>query len=61
MSNRDGGGSASGRIAREIERERHERALHDEARAHLDAQDEFRTKDARERMDITTLKRPPGR
>jgi len=35
--------------------------LHDEARAHLDTQDEFRTKDARERMDITTLKRPPGR
>lgn len=61
MSNRDGGEPTSGRIGREIERERRERALHDEARAHLDAQDEFRTKDARERMDITTLKRPPGR
>lgn len=61
MSNRDGGDVASSRIARELARERHERALHDEARAHLDAQDEFRTKDARERMDITSVKRPSRR
>lgn len=61
MANRDGVEGSSGRIAREVERERHERALHDEARAHLAAEDEFRIKDARERSDITALRRPPGR
>ncbi len=61
MSNRDGRETAASRIARELERERRERLLHDEARAHIDAQDEFRTKDARERIDVKTLKRPPGR
>jgi hypothetical protein len=60
MSNRDGG-SASSRIARELERERRERELQDEARARLDTQDEFRTKDARERIDTCSLKRPAGR
>lgn len=59
MSNRDGA-SASSRIARELERERRERELLDEARARLDAQDEFRTKDARERMDTCSLKRQRG-
>jgi len=61
MPNREGGETASGRIARELERERRERLLNDEARAHIDAQDEFRTKDARERIDVNTLKRSPGR
>jgi hypothetical protein len=61
MSNRDVDDVASSRIARELARERHERALHDEARAHLDAQDELRSKDARERMDTTLLKRPSRR
>ncbi|SFB88568.1 hypothetical protein [Massilia yuzhufengensis] len=50
-----------GRVAREVERERHERALHDEARAGLATSEEFRTKDARERADTGNLKRHPGR
>lgn len=40
-----------GRIAREVARERHERALHDEVRAGLAPLDDLRTKDARERAD----------
>jgi len=59
MSNREGA-SASSRIARELERERRERELLDDTRARLDAQDEFRTKDARERIDTCSLKRPRG-
>lgn len=50
-----------GRIERELARERHERELHDEARCGLAAQEEFRTKDARERADTGNLKRRPGR
>lgn len=49
------------RIAREIERERHERSLHDEARAGLAPADDLRTKDARERPDTSNLKRHGGR
>jgi hypothetical protein len=49
------------RVARELARERHERMLHDEARAGLSSADEFRSKDARESMDSTNLKRPRGR
>ena len=61
MANRDGEASAR-RVEREIARERHERALQDEARCGLAAlQEEFRLKDARERADACTLKRPPLR
>ena len=49
------------RIAREVARERHERALHDEARAGLAGSDDFRIKDARESMNGTHAKRTPGR
>jgi hypothetical protein len=49
------------RIERELERERQERMLHDEARAHLTPVHEFRCKDARENMDSTNLKRPSWR
>jgi hypothetical protein len=49
------------RIEREIERERHERVLHDEQRAGLAADEEFRNKDAREQRGAVSLKRPPGR
>ena len=49
------------RIAREIERERHERSLHDEARAGLLPADDLRTKDARERPDTSYLKRHGGK
>jgi hypothetical protein len=49
------------RLQREVERERHERALHDEQRAGIGADDEFRLKDAREHMGSVNLKRPVGR
>lgn len=61
MATRERGESAQGRIAREIERERHERSLHDEARAGLAPPEDFRTKDARERPDTSNLKRHRGK
>lgn len=61
MAHRIGEGQA-GRLEREIARERHERALHDEARSGLGSlEEEFRLKDARERADAGTLKRHSGR
>lgn len=45
------------RVAREVERERNERHLNDEARAGLAVDDEFRLKDARESMNSTNLRR----
>jgi len=45
------------RVEREIERELHERSLHDEARAGLALDDEFRLKDARESMNSSSLRR----
>ncbi|WP_313174874.1 hypothetical protein [Massilia sp.] len=45
------------RIDREVERERNERQLNDEARAGLAVDEEFRTKDARESMNSTNLRR----
>jgi hypothetical protein len=49
------------RLDREIERERHERELHDEQRAGLALDEEFRNKDAREQRGAVSLKRPLGR
>jgi hypothetical protein len=49
------------RLEREVERERHERELHDEQRAGLATDEEFRNKDAREQRGSVSLKRPPGR
>jgi hypothetical protein len=49
------------RLEREIERERHERMLHDEQRAGLAGDEEFRNKDAREQRGAVSLKRPSGR
>lgn len=49
------------RLAREIERERHERVLHDEQRAGLAVDEEFRLKDARENPEGSSVKRPSGR
>ncbi|WP_200934171.1 hypothetical protein [Massilia sp. Leaf139] len=46
------------RVDREVERERRERILHDEARAGLGADDEFRLKDARESSNSSNLRRP---
>ena len=45
------------RLDREVARERHERQLHDEARAHLEGDLEFRLKDARESTNSTHLRR----
>jgi hypothetical protein len=45
------------RLEREVERERHERLLHDEARAGLAVDDEFRLKDARENMGAVKTRR----
>ena len=45
------------RIDREVERERHERTLNDDARAGLALDDEFRMKDARESMNSSNLRR----
>jgi hypothetical protein len=53
--------SMNARIEREVERERHERQLHDELRAGLLADEEFRNKDAREQAGAVSLRRPPGR
>lgn len=53
--------SPSARLEREVERERHERMLHDERRAGLAVDDEFRNKDAREQAGAVSLKRPPVR
>jgi hypothetical protein len=52
---------SNGRVTREIERERHERALHDEQRAGLAVDEEFRLKDARENFGSANLRRPSGR
>lgn len=49
------------RVGRELERERHERLLNDEERTGRAASEEFRTKDARESMNSTNLKRSLGR
>lgn len=48
------------RLAREIERERQERVLHDEQRVGL-VDEEFRRKDARENPESACLRRPTGR
>lgn len=52
---------SSTRLTREVERERHERALHDEQRAGLAADAEFRLKDARENAGSVNLRRAAGR
>jgi hypothetical protein len=49
--------SLSGRVSREVERERHEKTMIDEARAGLAPGDELRNKDARENASASTLKR----
>jgi hypothetical protein len=53
--------SLNERVKREVERERHERVLHDEQRAGLAVDDEFRLKDARENMGSVKIRRPGGR
>ena len=53
--------SLNERVQREVERERHERLLHDEQRAGLAVDDEFRLKDAREIMGSVKIRRARGR
>lgn len=50
----------AGRVAREVARERRERAMHDELRSGLAPLDD-RIKDARQRFDTCNLKRHHGR
>ena len=45
------------RVDREVERERHERTLNDDARAGLAVDEEFRLKDARESTNSSNLRR----
>ena len=45
------------RVDREVERERHERTLNDDARSGVAPDDEFRMKDARESMNSSNLRR----
>ena len=49
------------RLEREVQRERHERLLHDEERAGLAVDDEYRLKDARENMGSVKVRRARGR
>ena len=49
------------RLEREVQRERHERVLHDEERAGLAVDDEFRLKDVRENMGAVKIRRARGR
>jgi hypothetical protein len=53
--------SLHNRIEREVERERHERQLHDERRAGIAADEEFRNKDVREQAGAVDLKRSKAR
>ena len=53
--------SLNQRREREVERERHERQLHDEQRAGFGADDEFRLKDAREHWGAALIRRWRGR
>ena len=53
--------SLNERLEREVERERRERLLHDEQRSGLTLDDEFRLKDARERMGSVNIRRSGGR
>jgi hypothetical protein len=52
--------SVDARVTRELEREHQERTLHDEARAGLGAEEDCRSKDARESAHSTNLKRSHG-
>jgi hypothetical protein len=53
--------SPNGRVEREVERERRERMMNDEARSGLTPSDDYRTKDARESMNSSNLKRSLAR
>jgi hypothetical protein len=61
MNTKESNASPARRIEREVERERHERLLNDDARTGLSPADDYRIKDARESTSSTNLKRSPGR
>jgi hypothetical protein len=58
MTTRLPNASLNASVERELERERHERQLHDEQRAGLAVDEQFRIKDAREQAGAVSLKRP---
>jgi hypothetical protein len=53
--------SLAGHLAREVERERHERKMNDELKAGLSPEVDSRLKDARENTSATCLKRSTSR
>ena len=57
MSIRSENKSDNQRLERELERERHQRSLNDEARMRLDTSADLRTKDARESVNSRELTR----
>jgi|GEM_PF-1196588 len=59
MSIRTENKSDNQRLERELERERHQRILNDEARLRLDVSAPFRTKDARASASSHDLTRQP--
>jgi len=61
MTNKLPDPETNARLARELERERQERALHDEERAGLAVDEQFRLKDARENTGSVRRRRPVGR
>jgi len=61
MSTKLPNASTRDRIEREVERERHERHLHDERRAGLAVEEEFRNKDVREQAGVVGQRRPIGK
>jgi hypothetical protein len=61
MSTKMPNDSLHSRVEREVARERHERQLHDERRAGIAVDEEFRNKDVRGQAGTVGLKRPTGR
>jgi hypothetical protein len=53
--------TSSSRLNREVEREREERHRHDDAKSYVSADEEFRTKDARENASSGQLNRQRAR
>jgi hypothetical protein len=57
MKNKLPAAELNGRIERELEREHYQRTLNDEAKTGLGGEEDYRLKDARERISTTSAKR----
>lgn len=57
MKNKLPAAELNGRIERELEREHYQRTLNDEAKTGLGGEEDYRLKDARERISTTSVKR----